>query len=178
MQDFLPSQTFQCFLFFIFFSLLLLNCYATFSILCHPSSTPRACRHHRGSAHDGAHWQARVAVTYCLLMECDKSCGNAGVHGSQSLGVEYVSMPACVSASNMCVRPHELLPFCVSAWVCLCVCVFVRNVLVWGRRAWLRPFTAHLAQIGPPGWWGSSTGGPGTVEPCWQPPNIGAPSAY
>lgn len=64
---------------------------------------------------------------------------------------------ACMRAfvSNMCAHPHEFLPFrvCVCAWLC-------ENVLVWGRRAWLRPFTAHLAQIGPPGWWGSSTGRP------------------
>lgn len=57
-------------------------------------------------------------------MECDKSCGNAGVRGSESRGVEYVSMPVCVLASQMCasanVCPHVFVPFCVSACVCVC----------------------------------------------------------
>lgn len=59
-------------------------------------------------------------------MECDKSCGNAGVHSSQSLGAEYVSMPAyvcvCLHLICVCVRPHVCLPFCVCLhlhmWVC------------------------------------------------------------
>lgn len=130
----------------------------------YPSSPSRLADTIEGSAEDRAHWQARVAVTYCLLMECDKSCGNAGVRGSHSRGVEYVSVPLCVCVcERACVRacacvrvcPYVFLPF-----VSMPACVFVQNVLVWGRRAWLRPFTAHLAQIGPPGWWGSSAGRP------------------
>lgn len=42
-----------------------------------------------------------MTVTYCLLMECDKSCGKAGVRGSESQGVDYVSVPACVFASEI-----------------------------------------------------------------------------
>lgn len=62
-----------------------------------------------------------MAVTYCLLMECDKSCGNAGVRGSESQGVEYVSVPACVLASQMCVR----VCLCMYARMCLCLfCVY------------------------------------------------------
>lgn len=85
----------------------------------------QARRHHRGAAEDRAHWQARVAVTYCLLMECDKSCGNAGVRGSESQGVEYVSVPVCVLASQMCVclcmyARMCLCLFCVHACVCVC----------------------------------------------------------
>ena len=78
-----------------------------------------------------------MAVTYCLLMECDKSCGNAGVRGSESQGVEYVSVSACVLASQMCVCvcvcvfanvcPHVFVPFCfVSMHACVCVCVCLR----------------------------------------------------
>ncbi len=103
-----------------------------YSTLPHPvpPPPPQARRHHRGAAEDRAHWQARVAVTYCLLMECDKSCGNAGVRGSESQGVEYVSVPACVLASCVCVcvcvcmsaRPHVFVPFlCLCLCVCLCV---------------------------------------------------------
>lgn len=90
-------------------------------------------------------------------MECDKSCGNAGVHGSPSPGVECVSVPVCVRLRLICVHARMGVSlYCLR----LRVRVVVWNVLVWGRRAWLRPFTAHLAPIGPPGWWGSSTGRP------------------
>lgn len=95
-----------------------------------------------------------MAVTYCLLMECDKSCGNAGVRGSESQGVECVSVPACVHAFKMCVcvclRTDALMY--LRLFVSLSGHVFVRCVSVWGRRAEPGPFTAHLAQMGPPGW--------------------------
>lgn len=62
-------------------------------------------------------------------MECDKSCGNAGVHSSQSLGAEYVSMPAyaCVCLHLICV--------CVPAWVFafFCVCLHL-HVCVCAKR--------------------------------------------
>lgn len=54
-------------------------------------------------------------------MECDKSCGNAGVHGSRVR--EHACL--CVSASNVCVcvYPHKFLPFfCVCTCMCVCVC--------------------------------------------------------
>lgn len=50
-------------------------------------------------------------------MECDKSCGNTGVRGSESQGVENVSMPVCVC---VCVCPHVFGPFYVYACVCVC----------------------------------------------------------
>ena len=78
-----------------------------------------------------------MAVTYCLLMECDKSCGNAGVRGSESQGVEYMSVSACVLASQMCVcvcvclRMYArmclcLFVLCLCMHVCVCVCVCLR----------------------------------------------------
>lgn len=54
-------------------------------------------------------------------MECDKSCGNAGVHGSQSLGVGCVSMPACVRLCLICV--HTRMSFCLSVCACARGCV-------------------------------------------------------
>lgn len=66
-------------------------------------------------------------------MECDKSCGNAGVRGSESQGVEYVSVSACVLASQMCVCvfayvcPHVFVPFCVYACMCVCVCLHITS---------------------------------------------------
>lgn len=73
---------------------------------------------------------------------------------------EHACICVCMSASNMCVCVCARMCFCLFVCVCTCICGFARKVLVWGRRAWLRPFTAHLAQIGPPGWWGSSSGRP------------------
>lgn len=55
-------------------------------------------------------------------MECDKSCGNAGVNGSQGLGVEYASMPACVRLHLICVYARMSFGLFVSALVRVCVC--------------------------------------------------------
>lgn len=56
-------------------------------------------------------------------MECDKSCGNAGVHGSQSLGVECMSMPVCVRLRLICVHARMGGGAVLSALACARGCV-------------------------------------------------------
>lgn len=84
-------------------------------------------QHREGFAEDRAHWQARLAVTYCLLMECDKSCGSAGCE----------AVRARVLSTWACLHVHMQLR-CMCVFVCLHVSmperVFVHKVLVWGRR--------------------------------------------